>query len=113
MNLKKKVTVLVIEALEAPLTCIVENALGDGEGKSVVRKIQESDSGINGYNALKREFVEDMFKEGIIDPVKVARCGLQHAVSTVGIFLTTEAAIADIPSKDGEAPQANPMGGMF
>ena len=33
---------IVIEALEAPLARIVENALGNGEGKAVVRKVQES-----------------------------------------------------------------------
>ena len=107
---------IVVSALEAPLTKIVENAIGDGEGKSVVRKVQETEDIASGYNARSREIVKDMFAAGIIDPVKVARGGLQHAVSTVGIFLTTEVAIADIPSKD-DTPQMNPgmggMGGMF
>ena len=107
---------IVIAALEAPLTKIVENAIGDGEGKSIVRKVQETNDIASGYNALTREIVKDMFADGIIDPVKVARGGLQHAVSTVGIFLTTEVAIADIPEKN-ESPQMNPgmggMGGMF
>ena len=102
---------IVLHALEAPLTQIVENALGKGEGKSIVRKVQEGGSEF-GYNAYSRNFVDDMFKEGIIDPLKVARVGLEHAVSTVGIFLTTEVAIADIPEKEGQAPQM-PSQGMF
>ncbi|MCY4576951.1 MAG: chaperonin GroEL [Candidatus Kaiserbacteria bacterium] len=102
---------IVIDALEAPLTRIVENAIGDGEGKAVVRKVQDAASKTAGYNALKQSYVDDMFSAGIIDPVKVARGGLQHAVSTVGIFLTTEAAVADIPEKDN-GPEIDPTGGM-
>ena len=105
---------IVVNALEAPLTRIVENAIGDGEGKAVVRKVQDAESKTAGYDAKKREYVSDMFSVGIIDPVKVARGGLQHAVSTVGIFLTTEAAITDIPEKDKpEMPAPGGMGGMY
>ena len=113
---------IVVDALEAPLMRIVENAIGDGEGKAVVRRVQGDDEWKNdgvwkstGYDALKREYVADLFVRGIIDPVKVARGGLQHAVSTVGIFLTTEAAITDIPEpekSDSPVPGAG-MGGMY
>lgn len=107
---------IVADALEAPLTRIVENAIGDGEGKAVVRKVQDAASKTAGYNALKQSYVDDMFSAGIIDPVKVARGGLQHAVSTVGIFLTTEAAVTDIPEKES-GPEVDPTaamgGGMY
>ena len=103
---------IVADALEAPLMKIVENAIGDGEGKAVVRKIQDSGNVTAGYDALKRSHVDDMFSAGIIDPAKVARGSLQHAVSTVGIFLTTEAAVADIPEKEDKAPVMDPTGGM-
>ena len=102
---------IVVDALEAPLTRIVENAIGDGEGKAVVRKVQDAASKTAGYNALKQSYVDDMFAAGIIDPVKVARGGLQHAISTVGIFITTEAAVADVPEKDN-TPDVDPTGGM-
>ena len=105
---------IVIEALEAPLARIVENALGNGEGKAIVRKVQESASESAGYDALKRTHTEDMFAVGIIDPLKVVRGSLQHAVSTAGIFLTTEAVVADLPEK--EKPEADPAalnGGMY
>ena len=102
---------IVVDALEAPLTRIVENAIGDGEGKAVVRKVQDAASKTAGYNALKQSYVDDMFAAGIIDPVKVARGGLQHAISTVGIFITTEAAVADVPEKD-TTPDVDPTGGM-
>ena len=103
---------IVTDALEAPLMRIVENAIGDGEGKAVVRKVQDAASVTAGYDALKRSYVNDMFSAGIIDPVKVARGGLQHAVSTVGIFLTTEVAVADIPEKEDKGAAMDPTGGM-
>ena len=104
---------IVADALEAPLTWIVENAIGDGEGKAVVRKVQDAASKTAGYNALKQLYVDDMFSAGIIDPVKVARGGLQHAVSTAGIFLTTEVAVTDVPEKEEKGPVGmDPTGGM-
>jgi len=42
-----------------------------------------------------------MFKEGIIDPVKVVRVALENAVSVVSLFLITEAICVDEP-KDKE-----------
>ena len=109
---EEKGYMIVVEALEAPLRQIAENALGDGEGTAIVRSVQDNDNTrTNGYNALKKEFVSDMLEAGIIDPVKVARGGLQHAVSTAGIFLTTEVAITDIPEPEKSTPQPG-MGGM-
>ena len=103
---------IVTDSLEAPLMKIVENAIGDGEGRAVVRKVQEAASKTAGYNALKQLYVDDMFAEGIIDPVKVARGGLQHAVSTAGIFLTTEVVITDAPEKGGKGlDDVDPTGG--
>ena len=66
-----------------------------------------------GYDALKRDYTDDMFRSGIIDPVKVARGGLQHAVSTVGMFLTTEAVITDKPEPEKPDMPAPGMGGMY
>jgi chaperonin GroEL len=50
-----------------------------------------------------------MFKAGIIDPAKVTRSALQNAASIAGLFLTTEAVIAEKPEKE-KAP-AMPGGG--
>ena len=46
-----------------------------------------------------------MFKAGIIDPAKVTRSALQNAASIAGLFLTTEAVIAEKPEKE-KAPAA-------
>jgi chaperonin GroEL len=91
---------------------IAENAGKDGA--VIVHKVNEQKSGF-GYDAAKDEFV-DMVKAGIIDPKMVTRSALQNAASIAGIFLTTEAAITDIPE---EKPQGHAemghggMGGMM
>jgi chaperonin GroEL len=62
-----------------------------------------------GLNAAG-EYV-DMFAAGIIDPAKVTRSALQNAASIAGLFLTTEAVVADKPEKVA-APAGDPTGGM-
>ena len=49
----------------------------------------------------KSEFV-DMFKAGIIDPAKVARCALQNAASVSGLMLTTNVLVTDLKDDDKE-----------
>jgi chaperonin GroEL len=84
---------IVKRALSYPLHQIAENAGKDGA--VIVHKVSEQKVGW-GYDAAKDEFV-DMVKAGIIDPKMVTRSALQNAASIAGIFLTTEAAITDIP----------------
>lgn len=101
---------IVIKALEAPLKQIADNT-GKLDGAVVVQKVKEA-GGNAGYDAAKGEMVEDMIKAGIIDPVKVERSGVQHAVSAAAILLTTESAIADAPEEGGSMPDMSGMGGM-
>jgi chaperonin GroEL len=92
-------------ALEAPLKQIAVNA--GLEGGVVVEKVRNLPAG-NGLNAANGEYV-DMIEVGIIDPAKVTRSALQNAASIAGLFLTTEAVVADKPEKE-KAP-AMPGGG--
>jgi len=103
---------IVLKALEMPLRQIVDNT-GKHEGAVIVQKVREA-GGNAGYDAAKAEMVDDMIKAGIIDPVKVERSSVQHAVSAAAILLTSEAAIADAPEEDkaGGMPDMNGMGGM-
>ncbi len=101
---------IVLRSLTMPLRQIVDNT-GRDEGGVIVEKVKEM-GGNAGYDAAKGELVEDMIKAGIIDPVKVERSGVQHAVSAAAIFLTTEAAVADEPEDDKAAPAMPDMGGM-
>ena len=92
-------------ALEEPLRQIAENAGVDG---AVVVEEVKKQSGNIGYNAVIAKY-EDMVKAGVIDPTKVTRSALQNAASIAGMFLTTEAIVADLPKK--EEPAMPPMGG--
>jgi len=102
--------VIVRKALEAPLRQIAENAGVDGA--VVAGKVRESDDVTFGFNAQTEEY-GDMFEFGVIDPAKVARTALEDAASIAGLLITTEAMVADKPSKEGAAGGGMPdMGGM-
>jgi len=100
---------IVLKALEAPLKQLAQN-VGKDDGAVIVEKVKTA-GGNAGYDAIKAEMVPDMIKAGIIDPVKVERAGVQHAVSAVAILLTTEAAIADAPEPEKPAMPDMGMGG--
>ncbi len=92
---------IVISALKAPTTQIVENC---GEkGDVIVAQLLEKGKNI-GYDANTGQFV-DMFKAGIIDPAKVARTALEMAASVAGLMLTTSVLVTELKDKD-EAPIA-------
>jgi chaperonin GroEL len=97
---------IVLRALEEPVRTIAANA-GE-EGSVIVDRLKKEKVGI-GYNAATGEWV-NMIEAGIVDPAKVTRSALQHAASVAGLFLTTEAVIADKP--EPEKPAAPDMGGM-
>jgi len=105
---------IIRKALEAPLRQIAENSGVDGS--VVAGKIRESDDKAFGFNAQTEEY-GDMFKFGVIDPAKVVRTALQDASSVAGLLITTEAMVADKPSKEGAAgggmPDMGGMGGMM
>ena len=80
-------------ALEEPLRQIAANA--GYEGAVVVSHVLEQPFGY-GFDAMTGEYV-DMFKTGIVDPVKVARAALHNAVSIASLLLTTNTLITDSP----------------
>lgn len=77
-------------ALKEPFLQIMNNAGFEHHGPQ--EKIL-SLGGFAGFDALRGIFVEDMMKGGIIDPAKVVRKGVEHAVSAAGTLLTTEVCI--------------------
>ena len=93
-------------AISAPLKQIALNA--GLEPGVVAEKVAGLPNG-HGLNAATGEYV-DMLQAGINDPVKVTRSALQNAASIAGLFLTTEAVVADKP--EPAAPAAAPAGGM-
>jgi chaperonin GroEL len=99
---------IVKVALSAPLKQIAENA--GLEGGVVVEHVANAPAG-HGLNAETGEY-EDLMAAGIADPVKVTRSALQNAASIAGLFLTTEAVVADKPEKAAPAAPDAGMGGM-
>ncbi|HLC38611.1 MAG TPA: chaperonin GroEL [Patescibacteria group bacterium] len=92
---------IIAKAVEEPLRQIIKNA-GSEDASVIISEIQNAKLGTEaglGYNAVSCK-VTDMIKVGIIDPVKVTRSALQNAASAAAMFLTTEAAICDLPEKD-------------
>ena len=99
---------IVRRALTAPLRQIAENAGFDAG--VVANSVSVSKDDNYGFNAATGEYV-DMFKAGIIDPVKVERIALQNAVSVASLLLTTEATISEL-KEDKPMPAMPDMSGM-
>ncbi|SMX83945.1 chaperonin GroEL [Brevibacterium antiquum] len=104
---------IVKVAVEAPLKQIATNA--GLEAGVVADKVANLEPGF-GLNAATGGY-EDLLAAGINDPVKVTRSALQNAASIAGLFLTTEAVVADKPEKaaagaDAAAAGMDGMGGM-
>src|ERR1700691_1509804 len=99
-------SLIVRRAVKEPLNQVAINA--GLEGGVVVEKVN-SQPARGGLNAAIGENVS-LFKAGIIDPAKVTRSALQNAASIAGLFLTTEAVIAEKPEKN-PAPAAPGGGG--
>jgi chaperonin GroEL len=87
---------IILRALESPLRQIADNAGIDG---SVVADEVSQKPHNFGYDANKGAYV-DMFKAGIIDPVKVVRTALANAASISGLLLTTEAMVTTYDKED-------------
>jgi len=101
---------IVLRSLSSPLRQLAHNAgLDAGVIVDKVRALPET----QGFNAETNQYC-DMLKEGVIDPAKVVRTGLENAASVASTVLLTEALVADIPEKKEKAaaPQM-PMGDMY
>ncbi len=87
---------IVLEAVSAPICQIADNGGIDG---AVVADIVSQKPTNTGYNAHTGEYV-DMFKAGVIDPVKVVRTALANAASIAGLLLTTDAMVSNYDDED-------------
>jgi chaperonin GroEL len=96
---------IVRRAVEMPVRQIAENA--GAEGSLIVGKLREKNDFAHGWNAQTGEY-GDLFRMGVIDPVKVVRAALQDAASIAGLLVTTEAMVAEKPKKNGPAPPPGP-----
>lgn len=86
---------IIAESIKAPLRQILINAGDERIFDETVDWIK-SQGTLAGYDALRREYHQDMISHGVVDPVKVVRSALEQAASASGTLLTTEATISDI-----------------
>ena len=98
---------IVRKALEEPARQIADNAGFEGSVQVNAVRMKEAPMG---FDAMTGEVV-DMFKAGIVEPLKVTRAALQNAASIGALILTTETLIADKPEPKKE-PMGAPGGGM-
>ncbi len=82
---------IIARAILAPLRRIAENA--GINGAVIIEQVQQQEFEI-GYNAAINKF-GNMYEEGVVDPAKVTRSGLQNATSIASMILTTECIIVD------------------
>jgi chaperonin GroEL len=87
---------IIHTALDYPMRQIADNCGLDGS--VVVDEVRQKPLS-TGFNALTGEYV-DMYKAGVIDPVKVVRTALANAGSIAGLLLTTEALVTNYDKDD-------------
>jgi len=87
--------------LAKPLEQIVANCGVDG---GVVADEVAQKPTNTGYDANTGKYV-DMYKAGIIDPLKVVRTALENAASIAGLMLTTETMVTDLDKEDKDKQQ--------
>lgn len=90
---------IVADAMVAPLRRIGDNAGKNGD--LIVEKVLAEEAFTSGYDALLQEYT-DVIEQGIIDPAKVTRSGLQNAASIASMILTTECVVVDHNEKDDD-----------
>ena len=89
---------IVDRVLAMPLRQIADNA---GEDGTVIVDEVLGKPENTGWNGATGEYV-DMYKAGIIDPLKVVRVALTSAASIAGLMLTTECMVTDLPKDKDE-----------
>jgi chaperonin GroEL len=87
---------IVSRILSKPLEQIADNCGLDG---SVIADVVGDKATNVGYDGRTGQYV-DMFKAGVIDPLKVVRTALSNAASIAGLMLTTETLVTDLKKED-------------
>jgi len=92
---------IVLGALSSPIRQIADNCGVDGS--VIADEVAEKPTN-TGYDAYSGKYA-DMFKAGIIDPLKVVRSALENAASIAALMLTTETMVTDLEKEDKEKNQ--------
>ena len=102
---------IVLEAIKAPFTTIIENAGEDAT--HIWKKIEQSAVTSNAGYDVSSEEVVDMIEAGIIDPTRVTRTALQKAASVAGTMLITECVVTTIDEEQNNLPSMGNGFGMM
>lgn len=92
-----------LKVMEMPARTIIEST-GKDPGYWV-EKIKENENKSYGYNAKTETWTEDMYADGVIDPVKVELTALKYGTSIAGTFITSNCVI--VPDTDNISIRAN------
>ncbi len=87
---------ILIKACSEPFRQIVSNA---GFDSSVVLEDVLKEKPTFGFNVVTEQ-IEDLLKAGVIDPSKVVKSSLSHAVSMAGVVLLSEALISSAAEEE-------------
>ena len=82
---------IVLESASAPFKQIAENC---GLSPDVCYEKAKRTKDNHGFHFIN-EKVSNFVEEGIVDPIKVARCALQNAVSAGGTLITSNYAVVE------------------
>lgn len=88
---------IAFAACTAPFRQLIENSGFDSSLFLEEVLTQKDHFGFNTHTGK----VEDLFKAGIRDPLKVVKCALTFAASTAGVVLLSECLIGDAPKEEG------------
>ncbi len=88
---------ILLQACYAPFKQIVTNAGHDSS--TLLDQVLHAKKSSIGFNAQK-EKVEDLIEAGVIDPAKVVKGSLSHAVSMAGVVLLSEALVVNAPEEE-------------
>jgi chaperonin GroEL len=111
---------VIRDSLEAPLRQIANNSGIEPTGiLGFIQGTKDKPSPTHaGYDFTKSQegnweagLVEDMMKVGIVDPLKVTRLALEHAVSIASTLVTSEAIVVDKPEPKTPSAGGSGMGG--
>lgn len=89
---------IVMKSVEAPLRQIILN--GEGSPDVIINEIENSKDLKVGYDSISNKVVDDMYKEGIIDAVKVTKTVLKYAVDEAILFLSIGGDISEETKED-------------
>ena len=92
---------IIHRCLSKPLEQIAENCGLDGP--VVAEEVRQKPTN-TGFDANTGKY-GDMFRAGVIDPLKVVRTALENAASIAALMLTTETMVTDLDKEDKDKQQ--------